>query len=247
MKKRVLILEDRASSRKALIQMIKECNPRLLVYDFGDPAKAFACAMKNNIDIFLVDIVLRPSEPNDFSGITFAQKIRECSGYVAAEIIFITGLVGLEAYLMKMVHCFDYIEKPITSKRVHGVMQDAMCRLEGRDKSNELVFLRKDRVTYPIYTDKIIYAESRGKILYVHTFNDIVDVPNLSLKKFLEKVSTQPFATPAKGIAINVNYIEYIDTTNRYVKMHGLDTLIDIGAKMREKFLKELNIYGIDK
>lgn len=246
-KRRVLILEDVVSSRKALVQMIRECRPELLVYEFSDSAKAFACAMKNNIDIFLVDIVLKPLEPNDFSGITFAKKIRECSGYASAEIIFITGLAGLEGYLLKMVHCFDYIEKPITEKRVQGVIRDALRRMEGKDTGDELVFFRRDGVTYPLYTNKIIYAESRGKILYVYTSQDVVDVPNLSLKRFLEKVNTQPFASPAKGIAVNVNYIEYIDTTNRYVKMRGLDTLIDVGARMKERFLRELYIYGVNK
>lgn len=247
MKKRVLILEDLASSRKSLVEMVNECGKELLIYDFGDPAMAYECAMENRIDLFLVDIILRPKDPNDFSGITFAKSIRECSRYAAAEIVFITTLAGLEAEMLRLVHCFDYIEKPISRQRVHRVVKDALQKIESRDSEEELIFLRKDRVTYPVYANRIIYAENRRRVLYVHMKNEMIDIPNLSLKKFVDKVYTQKFLCPTKGIVVNVDYIEYIDTTNRYVKMKGLDTLLDIGVRMKDSFLRELYKYeGVD-
>lgn len=247
MKKRVLILEDLASSRKSLVEMVSECGQELLIYDFGDPAKAYECAMENRIDLFLVDIILRPKDANDFSGITFAKSIRECSRYAASEIVFITTLAGLEAEMLRLVHCFDYIEKPISRQRVHRVVKDALQKIESKDLQEELIFLRKDRITYPVYADRIIYAENRRRVLYVHTKDEVIDIPNLSLKKFVEKVYTQRFLCPTRGVVVNVNYIEYIDTTNRYVKMKGVETLLDIGAHMKENFLEELRRYeGVD-
>lgn len=117
---------------------------------------------------------------------------------------------------------------------------EALRKMNGKNTGNELVFLRKDRVTYPVYENRIIYAENRKKILYVHTEDGVVETPNLSLKKFLERIHTQSFASPTKGIAVNVDFIEYIDTTNRFVKLRGVDTLIDIGTRMRERFLAEI-------
>lgn len=244
MKRRVLILEDLSSSRDAIVRMVQECGSDLIIYDFGDPASAFQCAMENKIDLFLVDIVLKPQQPNDFSGITFAKSIRDSSKYATAEIVFITTLAGLEAELLRAVHCFDYIEKPISKERVQKVVKDVLFKMDSKPRDDEMVFLRKDRVTYPVYANKIIYMESRRKVLYVHTIDDTVDIPNLSLRRQIEKIQTQEFLYTTKGIAINVRHIEYVDLTNRFVKMRGLETLISIGERMKEQFLKELYKYG---
>lgn len=244
MKRKILILEDLDSSRAALVKMVNECASGLKIYDFPDVAGALECAMDNRIDLFLVDIVLKPKEPNDFSGITFARTIRENSNYASAEIVFITTLAGLEAEMLRTIHCFDYIEKPIMKTRVQKVVRDALLKIGGQSRNNEMVFLRKDRVTYPIAVKKIIYVESRRRTLYVYTAKETIDVPNLSLKKFLEKVQTADFLIPMKGIAVNVNHIRYVDKTNRYIKMHGIDTMIDIGMKMKDTFMQDLLKYG---
>lgn len=243
MKRRVLVLEDLCAARQSLAHMIRECSEELVVYEFGDMAKAFEFAMENKVDVFMVDIILKPKEPNDFSGITFAKHIRDLPQYASAEIVFVTTLAGLEAELLRMVHCFDYIEKPVSVERVQRVTGEVLRKLNGRNTGNELIFLRKDRVTYPVYENKIIYAENRKKVLYVYTEEGIVEAPNLSLKKFLERVHTQNFVSPTKGVAVNVDFIEYIDTTNRFVKMRGLDTLIDVGARMKDRFLSEIQRY----
>ncbi len=240
MEKRILILEDLAVPRKSLVNMVKECGEDLLVYDFGDLAGALECAMENKIDLFFVDIVLKPKEPNDHSGIVFAKSIRENAAYRSAEIVFITSIPGLEAELMRSVHCFDYIEKPISKDRVHRVVKEALLKLDGRHNEDEMVFLRKDRITYPVFARNIVFAENRRRTLCVHTTNEQIEIPNLSLKKFIEKIQTQEFLYPTRGIATNVNYIEYIDSANRYVKMRGIDQPIDIGQRMRDKFLNDL-------
>ena len=228
MKRKILILEDLDSSRAALVKMVNECASGLKIYDFPDVAGALECAMENRIDLFLVDIVLKRENPN----------------YASAEIVFITTLAGLEAEMLRTVHCFDYIEKPIMKTRVQKVVRDALLKIGGQLRKDEMVFLRKDRVTYPIAVKKIIYAESRRRTLYVYTAKETIDVPNLSLKKFLEKVQTADFLMPMKGIAVNVNHIHYVDKTNRYIKMHGIDTMIEIGMKMKDTFMRELLKYG---
>lgn len=243
MKRRVLVLEDLSAARKSLAHMVRACSEELVVYEFGDMAEAFEFAMENRVDLFLVDIIMKPKVPNDFSGITFAKSIRACPEYASAEIVFVTTLAGLEAELLRMVHCFDYIEKPISEDRVRRMINEVLSKMNGKNTGNEMVFLRKDRVTYPVYQNKIIYVENRKKILYVHTEEEVIETPNLSLNKFLVRVRTQNFASPTKGIAVNVDFIEYIDTTNRFVKMRGLDTLIDIGARMKKRFLSEIQKY----
>lgn len=244
MKRRVLILEDLVSCRKALVSMVAECDPDMIIYDFGESADAYQCAMENKIDLFLIDIVLKPQQSNDYSGITFAQSIRKNSEYANAEIVFITTLAGLEAQMLKMVHCFDYIEKPISKERVQKMIREVLCKIDRTPRTNEMIFLRKDRVTYPVQTRKIISIESRKKTLYVNTVDDVIDIPNLSIRKVIDQIHTQEFIYPSKGVAINIEHMEYVDMTNRFVKMRGVDSLIDIGERMKTKFTEELYKYG---
>lgn len=243
-KRKVLVLEDLDSPREALVRMVEECGPHLSVHGFADSSSAFQYAMENQIDLFLVDIVLKPHEPNDFSGILFAKSIREHTRYAPAEIVFITTLAGLEAELLRSVHCFDYIEKPITKRRVQKVVQEAMDKLDGLPREDEMVFLRKDRVTYPVPAGEIVYVESRRKMLYVYTEHETIDVPNLSLKKFLDKIRTQNFLSPMRGIAVNLRHIEYVDPGNRFVKMRGYGEMISIGRRAKDQFMSEMFQYG---
>lgn len=243
-KRRVLILEDLDSPRKALVHMVEGCGTNLLIYDFPDQSSAFQCAMENQIDLFLVDIVLKPQEPNDFSGIRFAMSIRQHARYTSAEIVFVTSLAGLEAQMLQSVHCFDYIEKPISKRRVQKVVREALHKINNLPREDEMVFLRKDRVTYPVLTSQVVYVESHRKILYVYTEHEMIDVPNLSLRKFLEKIQTQNFLSPTRGIAINRRHIEYVDVINRFVKMRGNEAMINIGGRSKDKFMNELLLYG---
>lgn len=243
-KKRVLVLEDLDPAREALVHMVEECGPHLFVHDFADPSDALACAVKNRIDLFLVDIVLNPGEPDDFSGIRFAESIRKHARYASAEIVFITSLAGLEAEVLRSVHCFDYIEKPLSKQRVQKVVREALNKTGVRPSGDEMVFLRKDRVTYPVPAREVVYVESRRKTLYVYTEQEAIDVPNLSLKKFLDKIRTQDFLSPMRGVAINLRHIEYVDATNRFVKMRGYEEMISIGGRTKDRFMNELFLYG---
>lgn len=243
-KRRVLVLEDQDPSREALVHMVEECGPRLSVHGFADSSSAFQYAMENQVDLFLVDIVLKPGEPGDCSGILFARDIRSHKRYAAAEIVFITTLAGLEAELLRSVHCFDYIEKPVSKERVQKVVREVVGKLDGLPKEDEMVFLRKDRVTYPVPAGDIVYVESRWKKLYVYTKREAIDVPNLSLRKFLEKIRTQNFLSPMRGIAVNLRHIEYVDPGNRFVKMRGYGEMIGIGRHSKDQFMSELFRYG---
>ena len=76
----------------------------------------------------------------------------------------------------------------------------------------------------------------------------MVDIPNLSLKKVVDKIQTQEFIFSSKGVAINADYIEYVDLTNRYIKMRGVDQMLNIGERMKEQFWTQLMKYGeVDK
>ena len=97
-------------------------------------------------------------------------------------------MAGLEADLLRAVHCFDYLEKPIDPVRVKKIVQLALRKRERLEVEDEMIFLRKDRISYPVFTKDIIYAMNRRKVLYVYKKDDIIEVPNLSLRKFMDRI-----------------------------------------------------------
>ena len=228
MRKKVLILEDMETTRTALKRIVESCDDAITAYAFSEVGPALACMMENHIDLFFVDIILKPQVANDFSGIKFAEYVRKQEEYFGVDIIFVTSLIGLEAELLRKIHCYDYIEKPIQESRVRKVVMQAFRKMHSTVLEDAVCFVRKDKVSYAVHEKDIVMLSSRHKI------------PNLSLNHFLKQIRTQKFLIPTKGIAVNYAYLEYVDPVNRYVKLRGRDELIEIGTRMKKQFLDEI-------
>lgn len=199
------------------------------------------CTMDNNIDLFLVDIILEPKVRNDSSGIKFAKDVREMTRYKWKPIIFITTLSGLEAHLLKQVHCYDYIEKPIDTTRVRKHILEALDAIlsERREKEPESLMLRYEGISFPITVDRVIYVVNRRGILYIHDWEEVIEIPNLSTKSFLERVKDNTFLEPKKGTAVNTRYIKSVDFGQNKVYLRKTEDVIPIGGRLKKKFREE--------
>ncbi|MBP3703369.1 MAG: LytTR family transcriptional regulator DNA-binding domain-containing protein [Lachnospiraceae bacterium] len=240
MKKTVLILEDEVMMQKALCKLVQSCDEELRIHCFSDRKEAFMFAMDYGVDIFFVDIILEPADQQDFSGIQFARDIRSCSRFNASEIVFITAVAGLEIELLHEVHCFDYIQKPFSDESVKRIVKAVLQKLgDKNEKENEVIFLRKNRISFPIHTKDIVYVKGRGKDVLVYMKNEEICFPYMSLNRLLSGIRAQKFLMPKRGMLLNTDYIEYVDKVNRYVKMKGIDKQIEISSKRRAAILHE--------
>lgn len=236
---KVLILEDNGRTRDALNRIVLSCKDDVEVYSFEKREDAYLCAMEHCIDLFLVDIILEPSKKNDNSGIAFADSLRKYADYRLTPIIFITTLMGLERDLLKRVHCYDYIEKPIgDGSIVRKHIGEVLDALEMRDKipQREYIPLRYDGIGYMVFVDEVIYVQSKMGVLNIHTIDDDIVIPNLSTRTFLKKVQSDVFLVPTYGTAVNKNYISSVDFRNREVFLKKNDDVIPIGARKLKEF-----------
>lgn len=238
----VLILEDNERTRNKLMEVTKACNGVDRVFSFGRKEDAYFCAMEHVINLFLVDIVLEPEKDNDNSGILFADSLRRHNSYKLTPIIFITGLMGLERDLLKRVHCYDYIEKPIGDGRILKEHLDEVVEavLAGKQpERKEYVPLRHDGIGYMVYLDDVVYFNNKQGTLYIHTIDDEIVIPNLSTKTFMNKIQDDCFLMPTHGTAVNVKYIENIDFRNREVYLKHTDFAIPIGGRKYKQFKED--------
>lgn len=238
----VLILEDNEWSRLSLEKIVRSCGEDIEVFSFERREDAYLCAMENRIDLFLVDIILESEKWNDNSGIDFADNMRKFDSYKLTPIIFITTLQGMEFQLLRQIHCYDYIEKPIGDGTiVRRRVQDAIeaISLQKKPPEREKLILHYDGIGYALFVDEIIYISNHQGVLDIYTPNDHIQIPNVTTKSVMRKIKYTKFLEPVYGTAVNEAYIERVDFRNREVYLKCCDTVMPIGGRKLKKFREE--------
>lgn len=237
----VLILEDKGQTRLMLENIVRSCKGVGEVYSCSSRQEAFLKAADNHIDLFLVDIILEPQKANDNSGIDFVDTIRKYDEYRMTPVIFITVLAGLERELLKKVHCYDYIEKPIgDGKLVKAHIEEVLEALSVTRKPDlrEQISLHYDGIGYLIYVDDVMFFENKRGILSIYLKDDMIVIPHLSAKKFMAGIKRTKFMVPVYGTFINPDYIESVDFRNKEVYLKD-GTVIPIGGRKYKDFKED--------
>ena len=237
----VLILEDKKNNREALRKIVSSCAGVTCIYTFSGRGDALKCAMDHHIDLFLLDIILEPDQGNDNSGILFAENIRQYNEYKLTPIIFITVLAGLERDLLKRIHCYDYIEKPIgDGKLVKEHIEEVLLAISAGQKSEsrEYIPLHYDGIGYMVFLDEVIFFENKLGTLHIHLIDDEIRIPNYSAKKFNGMIRQAKFLTPIYGTYVNTAHIANVDFRNREVYMKD-NSIVPIGGRKFKTFKEE--------
>jgi two-component system LytT family response regulator len=237
----ILILEDKQNNRVALEKIVSSCAGVDSIFAFSGRGEAWKCAMDNHIDLFLLDIILEPDKGNDNSGILFAENIRKYNEYKLTPIIFITVLAGLERDLLKRIHCYDYIEKPIgDGKLVKEHIEEVLDAISAGRKpdAREYVPLHYDGIGYMVFLDEVMFFENKAGTLHIHLVDDEIQIPNYSAKKFYGMIRQARFLSPIYGTYVNMVYIANVDFRNREVYMKD-NSVIPIGGRKFKKFKQE--------
>ena len=85
--KEILIVEDNKEAVEALKKIINELEEDVEVHAADDCASAKQAALDNAIDVFIVDVILNQTNPNDASGLDFIQFIRGLKRYEFSPVI----------------------------------------------------------------------------------------------------------------------------------------------------------------
>lgn len=235
----VLIVEDNVRSMEMLTQIVKNVDESLVVKCVADADSAYAAAMEYDVDLFLVDIILKPKDSADVSGIRFADNIRMLKKYQYTPIVIITSLEDPKLYAYSDIHCFSYIEKPYDIEKISQVIRDALD-VPKRKNDNDNIFFRKDGILYKKNLSEIIYIENCRDKRIVHSINDDLELSYKSCKAILAELKSDKFIQCSRYTIVNKDYIESVDTVNRYIKLKGSKERIEIGVILKKKFLEDL-------
>lgn len=237
--KTILIVEDNARSMEMLVKIIEKLRTDVKIKTASSQEEAAILAMKYSIDLFMLDIILNASNPGDVSGMKFAEHIRTFQKYKYTPIIFITALEDPELHAYSELHCYYYVEKPYDVEKVSAVISEA---LEFPVSHNEPqnVFFRKDGILYKKEISEILYIENSRAGQTVYCTNGNLKLPYKPNRKILEELASDKFIQCSRYHIVNRDYIDKIDTVNRYIQLRRLKTQIEIGNSYKKKFLKDV-------
>lgn len=163
----IAIVDDEKILREEIERLIKslraDCN--VCGFEAGEPLLLAG----RPFDIVFLDICLERE-----NGIAIAGKIREANEN--AVLIFVTGV---RDYVFQAfdVGAFHYLLKPLDPEKFTQVFLRAVGEVEKRKRAETELFMAKTRKrTYPIQKTDILYVESRGKKVEIHTAKERIEL-----------------------------------------------------------------------
>lgn len=239
MGKRVMIIEDNISTLMLLSDMVKSVSDDAEIKEFLSMEGTYETAVVSTIDLFLVDIIVDKDIQADTSGIRFVDRIRKIQRYEFTPVIFITSLEDPKLYAYSELHSFSYIEKPFDYDYVKNIISMAL-RFPDLKKSESTLFFRKEGILFSVKSSEILYIESIRHKMYVYRINgDVMIIPYRTCRKIIEESDDDNLIQCSRNTIINRKYVDNIDFTNRYIKMKGIEKLIDIGITYQRKISRE--------
>lgn len=239
MKRNVLIIEDDRACREALAELTRKCDTVGAVFCVDNSADAYKYALEEEIDLFLVDIMLNGTSTHDVSGVVIVDRLRQIKRYEFTPVIFVTSLVDEAMNAFHKLHCFDYIEKPFDIKQVEKTINTALKMPLTDDRENAVLYYRKDGILYALNIDRIIYLETSLRSVTIYTTDEAIELPYASLKQFWDELPRKYFIRCNRNAVVNRQFIEYVDKVNQVVKLRN-GKVVKIGGKMKKGFFDEL-------
>lgn len=238
--RKILILEDRPEEQEEIATLINTIETPTEVICCTDTKEAYVCALEGNIDLFIIDVILKPDQQEDTSGLKFVESIRGVTRYEFTPVIILTCLEDLKSYSYEKLHCYAYIEKPFVAEHLRRTIMECLrCpRLPERERT---LYYRKDGAIVVVQREDVVYAKSLRHALHIYTRKkDNITIPYLTVKQFLQDADSHDFIQCSRNTVINRKYVSSIDLPRRKIYLQGEEGPVEIGgtfvAAIREGF-----------
>ena len=237
--KKVLILEDKKENLSLLVNIIQGMQKEIEVYQTTQAGEAYQIALEKTVDVFLLDIVLKPESFGDMSGMVFADRIRQVEKYKFTPIIFLTALGDPELHAYKELHCYGYLTKPYNKEKLTKLLGEALT-FEQHKEENRNIYFKKDGIFFAKKMQDIVYIKSSAGKMFIKTTKDELEISYKSNSQVLKELDSDNFIKCNRSVVVNKDYIASIDSTNRYIELKNGYGTLEIGAILKKDFLKEI-------
>ncbi len=204
----IAVVDDEEAIREQINNFIKKRNPDFNISGFATGEELLAA--EKDFDMIFLDIQME-----GISGIEVARTFRQ-SG-VDVVLIFITGI---KEYVFEAfdVSAFHYLLKPIGEQKFLEVLSRAAEEVRKRKGQKERrIFIRAKNQGYTLSLNNILYIESRGKKVEIHT-SDMEDViASYITMDELERQLRDSFYRCHRGYLVNMAHIARYDSDSIFL------------------------------
>ncbi len=229
--KKILVLNDKDNSRKDLLNLLEFRDREIKVYAPDTLQEAWKILLVNDINLFIIDVMLYMSDKGNMSGMYFAEAVREMQQYYFTPIIFLSSIEDPKMFTYKQLHCYAFLEKPYDKGEFIKTVEMALRFPQNPIKKRNL-YIKDDGVLYSVRIKDILYMKSERRRLHIYTENEIFTVKNKTLENIIEEINSHDFIRCSRFYVINKKYVKSIDYVNRFIELIGTKELIDIGPSM---------------
>lgn len=190
----IAVVDDEKVIREDICELIEKQRPESSVEAFSTGEELLAS--EGRFDIVFLDIQM-----DGMNGIEAARSLRERQEETV--LIFITGI---KEYVFDALdlYAFQYLLKPLNEKKFVEVL-DRAVKEAGRKKEKRGLFIKARNLTLD-QTD-ILYIESRGKKVEIHTARDKESIEIYASMEELEGQLGEGFYRCHRAYIVNMAHI----------------------------------------
>lgn len=237
----ILLVEDEEASATLIRQHIAELSPGHVLAVFSKASEALGYASKNRIDLFVLDIQLL-----DYRGTKLAKQLRAMPEYHFTPILFTTAAAGEELASYREIKCYAFLVKPFTKAEFQEAFREALAMGEQMQGVPDTLRIEQKQFIFEYRTRDILYVESFGKKLILHTLRSqntegTDSISGYSLAKLSALTGPDKLIQCHKSFLINPDWIRKIDKGARLLYLKHCKAPIPIGEKYQQ------NLFGREK
>lgn len=219
---RCLIIDDEPVARDILRKYINDTPSLFLSGECESALAALEFLKESSVDLLFLDVNM----PR-LSGISFLKSISD-----PPKVILTTAYseYALEGFELDVV---DYLLKPFSFERFLKAVNKVSLK-ESNPGKDPAIVIKADGKTYRVQTNDILFVESMGDYLTLHTTDQKLTFYK-TMKSFAEELPSASFIRVHKSYLIALNKIDYLE--GNLIFIHGHE--IPIGNAYKEEFLNQ--------
>lgn len=203
---KIAICDDEKAIREQIQELLEKEVPGVCpeLYETGDSL----LLAEKQFDLIFLDIQMEGTD-----GIAAARKLRERCELEGGEDTILIFITGIREYVFEAfdVAAFHYLLKPISEDKFREVLCRAIKELEKRkNKRRQPVFIKTRNRSFTLDADNILYVESRGKKVEIHTKGESIEV-YVSMNE-MEGQLGEEFYRCHRGYLVNMAYVAEYDS-----------------------------------
>ena len=229
--KNVLILEDDSFQIQRIENLIKEVFPEINAYSAQTYSEGVEQFNEHQpFSFFIMDIDLG-NNPEMKDGLDFARYIRSLPEYEFVPMIYISSVSNRLEEAFVTTHCYDFIKKPYMNETIIKSINKMLLMPEPLPPVLDVKGVNSSRLH--IITKEIIYIESIGHNLIIHTADNSYLSKSESLKKVMSQLPAN-FVQCHKSYIVNTNHTLQYNISDKTICISGVKDRIPVGRKFRE-------------